>query len=229
MDEESDVRQALDANECGTKEFAKQIAEGWLYQKKRYNNWTRIVVPIYYMSDEAPAKCNVILSPGHYPDFRASTGIYAGNSLDVDDIHLIYSSKIQKLYIGGREWKGFDPNNTGEQTYSLGVGVTAIPEISAVRGAGTLTNTRGGRATFQGRRLSSSECTIQYGQVDGEPTIVTVRAEDGSSTTTYRIKFVSLRLRRSLLLMTTIMMLLRCPSIAIFISTLWHLMLKTSK
>ena len=191
VDEESDVRQALDANECGTKEFAKQIAEGWLYQKKRYNNWTRIVVPIYYMSDEAPAKCNVILSPGHYPDFRASTGIYAGNSLDVDDIHLIYSSKIQKLYIGGREWKGFDPNNTGEQTYSLGVGVTAIPEISAVRGAGTLTNTRGGRATFQGRRLSSSECTIQYGQVDGEPTLVTVSAEDGSSTTTYRIKFVS--------------------------------------
>ena len=191
VDEESDIRQALNANECGTKVQAKQIAEGWFYQKKTYNNWTRIVVPIYYMSDDAPAKCNVILSPGHYPDFRASTGIYAGNTIDADDIHLIYSSKIQKLYIGGREWKGFDPNSTDEQTYSLGAGVTTIPEVSAVRGAGALTNMRGGRATFPGRRLSSSECTIQYGQVDGEPTLLTVSAEDGSSTTTYRIKFVS--------------------------------------
>ena len=191
VDEESDIRQALDGNECGTKEFAKQVAEGWFYQKRAYANWTRIVIPIYYMSDDAPTKCNVILSAGRYPDFRANSGQYAGSTLDVDDIHLIYSSKVQKLYIGGREWKGFNPNSTAEQIYSLGVGVTAIPEISAVRGAGTLTNTRGGRATFQGRRLSSSECTIQYGEVDGAPTLITVRAEDGSSTTTYRVKFVS--------------------------------------
>ena len=191
VDEESDIRQALDGNECGTKEFAKQVAEGWFYQKRRYDNWTRIVIPIYYMSDDAPTKCNVILSAGRYPDFRANSGQYAGSTLDVDDIRLIYSSKVQKLYVGGREWKGLDPNNTGEQTYSLGVGVTEIPDISAVRGSGTLTNTRGGRATFQGRRLSASECTIQYGQVDGEATLITVRAEDGSSTTTYRVKFVS--------------------------------------
>ena len=191
VDEESDIRQALDGNECGTKEFAKQIAEGWFYQKKRYDNWTRIVIPIYYMSDDVPTKCNVILSAGRYPDFRANSGQYAGSTMEVDDIQLIYSSKAQKIYVGGREWKGFDPNNTGEQVYSLGVGATTIPEVSAVRGAGVLTNTRGGRATFQGRRLSDSECRITYGQVDGTPTLVTITSEDGSSTTTYRIKFVS--------------------------------------
>ena len=110
----------------------------------------------------------------------------------LDDIELIYSSKIQKLYIGGREWKAFDPNNTtGEQTYSLGAGATAIPEISAVRGAGSLTNVRNEKATFPGRRLTSNECTIVYGQVDGAATTVTVKAADNSSTTTYRIKFVS--------------------------------------
>ena len=79
VDEESDIRLALDGNECGTpKTQAKQIAEGWFYQKKAYNSWTRIVVPIYYLNDDQPTKCNVILSAGRYPDFRANTGQYAG-------------------------------------------------------------------------------------------------------------------------------------------------------
>ena len=195
IDEESDIRQALDGNECGTAVQANQIAEGWYYEKKAYPNWTRIVVPIYYLNDDVPEKCNVILSAGRYPDFRANSGQNAGNSMDVDDISLVYSSKVQKIYLNNgvtnKEWKGFDPNNTDEQICSLGVGVTQMPTISCVRGAGSLTNTRGGRANFPGRRLTDAECTITYGQVDGAPTVITVRAEDGSTTTTYRIKFVS--------------------------------------
>ena len=192
VDEESDIRQALDGNECGTKKQAKQIAEGWYYEKKEYKNWTRICVPIYYFNDDVPEKCNVILSAGNYPNFRANSGQYAGSSMDVDDISLIYSSKVQKLYIDNREWKGFNPNSTEPQTYSLGQGVTEMPkEIFAVRGAGSLTNNRGGKATFPGRRLTDSECVIRKGTVDGEPTTITVKAADGSSTTTYTIKFVS--------------------------------------
>ena len=190
-DEESDIRQALNGNECGTKTYAKQIAEGWYYEKKAYANWTQIKVPIYYFNDDVPEKCNVILSAGNYPNFRANSGQNAGMSLDVDDISLIYSSKIQKLYVNDREWKGFNPNTTEEQTYTLGLGATEMPTIKAYRGVGSLTNNRGGKANFPGRRLSDSECNIQLGTVDGEPTIITVKAEDGSSTTTYRIKFVS--------------------------------------
>lgn len=191
VDEESDIRQALDGNECGTTVQAKQIAEGWHYEKKAYNNWTRLVVPIYYLNDDTPQKCNMILSAGNYPNFRANSGQYAGSSLVVDNISLKYTSKIQKLYVNGREWKAFDPDNTGEQTYSLGLGATQIPEIYAVRGAGSLTNNRGGKANFPGRRLKGSECVITYGQVDGAPTTLVVTSEDGSSTTTYRVKFVS--------------------------------------
>ncbi|MBR3408615.1 MAG: hypothetical protein IKG86_07215 [Paludibacteraceae bacterium] len=192
VDEESDIRQATNGNECETKVLAKQIAEGWIYQKKTINNWTRIVVPIYYLNDDVPEKCNVILSAGNYPNFRANSGQYAGSTLDVDDIQLIYSSKVQKIYVGGREWKAFDPNNTTtEQVYSLGLGATVIPEISAVRGAGSITNVRGNKTPFPGRRLGTNECSITYGQVDGAPTVITVTAEDGSSTSTYRIKFVS--------------------------------------
>ena len=189
-DEESDVRQALNANECGTDVKATQVAEGWWRERKEYGSWTCINVPIYYFTDDVPDKCNVIFSASNYPNFRANSGLYAGNSLYVDDVKMIYSSKIQSLYIGGKKWNGFIPTSTEEQEYSLGESATQIPEIYAMRGQGTLTNVRGQSATFPGRKLTSSECTIKYGQIDGEPTIITVKAEDGSSTTIYKIKFV---------------------------------------
>ena len=195
VDEESDIRQLMDGNECGTAVQAKQIAEGWYYEKKAYGNWTRITVPILYLNDDVPEKCNVILSAGNYPNFRANSGQNAGMSMDVDDISLVYSSKVQKIYLNNgtteKEWKGFDPNSTDEQICSLGFGATTMPTITCVRGAGSLTNNRGSKGNFPGRRLGSNECVINYGQVDGAPTTITVTAEDGSSTTTYTIKFVS--------------------------------------
>lgn len=189
--EESDIRQAMDGNECGTDTKATQIAEGWVRERKQYTNWTLIKVPIYYMSNDAPSMCNVILSAGNYPNFRANSGLYVGNALYADDIELIYSSKIQQLYIGNKEWKGFNPDTEEEQTYSVGKTATDIPEIYGVRGAGKLTNTKGNTANFPGRRLTDSEMTVQYGTVDGEPTVITVKSEDGKSTTTYKIKFVT--------------------------------------
>lgn len=188
--EESDIRIALDGNECGTDQKANQIAEGMWRERKTYGEWTNIKVPIYYFNSDAPTMMNIIFSASNYPNYRANSGLYDGNSLWVDDVSLIYSSKIQKLYIDDKEWKGFDPNNTGEQIYSLGQGATALPKIEAKRGIGTLTNAHGETANFTGRTLSGKEITITNGEIDGAPTTITVRAEDGSSTTTYKIKFV---------------------------------------
>ncbi len=195
-DEESDIRQELDANECGTASPATpgQICEGMWREKKTYANWTKITVPIYYFNNEVPQKMNIIFSASNYPNFRANSGLYAGNSLYVDDVELIYSSKIQKLYIGARdkEWKGFDPNSTEIQTYSLGESATSIPQIYARRGAGSLTNAHGKTATFPGRYLEEGvgkEMQIVYGDLDNTPTTITVTSEDGSSQTVYRIQF----------------------------------------
>ena len=188
--EESDIRLALDANACGTDQKATQIAEGMWRERKTYGNWTNIRVPIYYFNNDVPTMMNIIFSASNYPNFRANDGLYEGNSLYVDDVELIYSSKIQKLYIGGKEWLGFVPNSSDEQYYSMGRDASSIPEIKAYRGAGTLTNARGGSATFPGRELSGSEITITHGVLDGAATIITIKAEDGSSTTTYKIKFV---------------------------------------
>ena len=188
--EESDIRIALDGNECGTDQKANQIAEGMWRERKTYGEWTNIKVPIYYFNSDAPTMMNIIFSASNYPNYRANSGLYDGNSLWVDDVSLIYSSKIQKLYIDDKEWKGFDPNNTGEQIYSLGQNATTLPKIEAKRGIGTLTNAHGETANFTGRTLSGKEITITNGEIDGAPTTITVRAEDGSSTTTYKIKFV---------------------------------------
>lgn len=190
-DEESDIRQALDGNECTTSRFAKQIAEGMVRERQEYADWTCMKVPIYYMNSDVPEKMNIIFSASNYPNFRANSGLYNGDALYVDDVRLIYSSKIQSLYIGNKRWNGFDPNSTEEQVYSVG-NATTIPAVYGMRGEGSLKNARGDQANFTGRRLSENEFVIlQEGSIDGEPMIIEVRAEDGSSSTTYKIKFVS--------------------------------------
>ena len=194
QDEESDVRYELNGNECGTVTKANQIAEGMWRERKQYGNWTNIRVPIYYFNSDAPTKMNIIFSASNYPNFRANSGLYAGNSLYVDDVELIYSSKIQKLFIKGKdgvekEWKGFDPNSTEVQVYSLGETATTIPDIVATRGVGSLTNARGKTVAFSGRVLSGSEITITKGDLESTPTRILVKAEDGSSQTLYQIQF----------------------------------------
>ena len=187
-DEESDIRQSTNANECGTAVKAQQVAEAWYKEKKEYASWTLIKVPVCYMSNEVPEKCNVIFSASNYPNFRANSGLYAGNSLYIDDVQMVYSSKIEKLFVDGVRWNGFNPDTEAEQVYSLGEGATTVPDIYATRGSGSFTNSKGQTATFVGRRLSGSEIEIKKGGV-GEVTTITVRAEDGSSATTYRIRF----------------------------------------
>ena len=187
--EESDIRLALNANDCGTDQIANQIAEGMWREKKTYGEWTNIRVPIYYFNDDVPTMMNIIFSASNYPNFRANDGLYEGNSLYIDDVELIYSSKIDKLYIREREWKGFDPNNTEEQVYSVGK-ATEIPAVFGVRGAGSITNARGTTVTLPGRRLGNDEFKImQQGSIDGDPMIIQVNGIN--SRTTYKIKFVS--------------------------------------
>ena len=132
--------------------------------------------------------CNVIFSAGNYPAFRANDGLYDGNALYVDDAELIYSSKIDKMLVNGKEWKEFNPNSAKEQIYKL-EGTKEV-KIDALRGIGTLTNIKGEKARFNGRKLDSQEMTIVPGEVNGKAWLITVKAEDGSSTHTYRVKFV---------------------------------------
>lgn len=190
INEESDIRRATDGNEFGVNEPAKQIAEGWFRARATYNEWTRIKVPILYMNDGRPTMCNVIFSSGNYPAFRANDGLYDGNALYVDDVELIYSSKIDRLTINGKEWKGFNPNSEAVQTVklsALGIQPSDI-RIDGFRGIGQLTNIKGETAKFKGRKLDKQEMTITPGELNGKPWVIVVKAEDGSSVHTYKVK-----------------------------------------
>lgn len=191
VNEESDVRSATDGNECGIDQPAKQVAEGWHRARAKYNEWTQIKVPVLYKSDAKPTMCNVIFSAGNYPAFRANDGLYDGNALYVDDVELIYSSRIDKMVINGKEWKEFNPNTDKVQTCKVQKtsGQQAVA-IQAYRGIGTLTNIKGQKVRFNGRKLDSNEMTIVPGEVNGKPWVITVKAEDASSEHTYKIKIV---------------------------------------
>ena len=175
-DEESDIRTQFDPNICGTDQQAKQIADGLIQTKAQYNNWTQIKVPITYYYNDIPEKMNIILSASTYPEGRATGPLYEGNYMIVDDLELIYSSKIEYLYFDGEPFSKFK-KDTYEYNVILGEEATAndIPK--------TITAKR------NGRDLLGSEITVKRATKLGDPTTITVKAEDGSSTTTYTIYF----------------------------------------
>ena len=132
--------------------------------------------------------CNVIFSAGNYPAFQANDGLYDGNAIYVDDLQLIYSSRIDKLTINGKEWKEFDPDSEKLQTFKLPKQDEAKTiKLEAFRGMGSLKNIKGDKATFNGRKLDANEMSVQPGEINGKPWVITVKAEDNSSAHTYRI------------------------------------------
>ena len=175
IDEESDIRQD-DKNTCGTNVEATQISDGHYRTRETWSEWREIKVPVKYYNDEIPEKINVILSSGNYPNFRANSGMYAGNSILVDEVNFIYSSKIHELRLNNVPYASFNPARL-EYTIEVAEG-ESMPTITAKR---------------SGRTLSGSEISINYGAIEGAPTTVTVKAEDGSSTTAYTINFVRKR------------------------------------
>lgn len=164
-------------NSCQTPyERGTHISDGMFASKESYPEWTEIKIPITYFSDEKPEMCNVILSAGNYPNARATTGNTDGNYILVDEVKLIYSSKIHELRLNNVPYASFNPAQL-EYTIEVAEG-ESMPTITAKR---------------SGRTLSGSEISINYGAIEGAPTTVTVKAEDGSSTTAYTINFVRKR------------------------------------
>lgn len=183
-DEESDIRVQTDGNACGTGwGNAVQVGEGAFRSTQNYSSWTQVKIPITYYNNTVPEKTNVIFSSGKYPHLRESDGVNVGSTLWVDDISLIYSSKLHEIRIikpgetTERPITGVAPN-IQTYHYSLGLGATNadIPQINCYR---------------SGRLLGTSECVINYATQLGEPTTITVSAEDGSSTTTYTVVFAA--------------------------------------
>lgn len=68
------------------------------------DGWTYCELPLEYSSSATPAKINVIFSAGNY----FSTSPEFDNKLTVDDVKLLYFSRLASLSIGGSPLEGFD-------------------------------------------------------------------------------------------------------------------------
>jgi len=170
--EESDIR---GKNSCTTTQRAILVGEGEWVSGRQFEDWTQIKVPVMYFNNEIPEKINIIISAANSPAEGEANTIKAGSKLWADDLKLIYSSKIDKLLVGGKSVSANFHTDTLSYTYSLG-STTTIPAITAFRA---------------GRQLSGAEINITNGVIDGAPSEITVKAEDGSSSTTYKVYFVS--------------------------------------
>lgn len=171
-DEESDIR---GTNMCSTTQPATLVGVGEWISNQQYQNWTKVQAPIQYYSNVTPQKCNVIISSADYPNGRDATKVHDGAILYADDLRLIYSSQLSEIRIGNHSLANFGPN-TYTYTYTLGQGATTVPQnITCYR---------------NGRLITGSELSINYGAL-GQPTTITVTAQDNSSTHTYTINFVA--------------------------------------
>lgn len=182
INEETDVR---GRNSCTTTQPANFIGNGEWLTNQQINDWQEIKVPVSYFNNDRPQMMNIIISAANYPLSLSQQDLdqnsyRAGSKMWVDDLKLIYSSKIHELRVNNRAVTGFSPEQT-TYTVALGQGVTTIPPIKAFRSGRELGAASG----------LSSEIQITNGVVDGAPTTVKVNAEDGSSSTTYTIYFVS--------------------------------------
>ena len=85
------------------------------------SGWTYAELPLQYESTATPEKINVIFSAGNY----FSTSPEKDNTLTVDDVKLLYYSRLASLSVNGAAVEGFNSNT---YAYTLD---TEMPEESA--------------------------------------------------------------------------------------------------
>lgn len=87
-------------------------------------DWTKAVYDFDYKTTDTPEKINVIISAGDY--FAGSDAVGLDNEMTIDDIKLIYYSRLNSLSINGTTVEGFSPD-IFEYTIN-----STLPEESAI-------------------------------------------------------------------------------------------------
>ena len=142
-------------------------------------DWTELTIPFEYAegATAAPEKINVILAAGNY----FSTSPEEGNQLAVDDIRLIYYSRLQSINVAGADIRDFDPDvysykidmpmpsGTGFQYKALGNSKSAKSTLSldAANALATITVTNAQGADADGK--SEHVYTIQFRKAEAKP------------------------------------------------------------
>ena len=152
------------------------ISKSENYIEGNIDTWTQKVFDIEYLTESTPEKLNIVIASSDYFN-RPNLGV--NNTLDVDDVQLVYYSTLDKLTIGGSEIAltadTYEYAGTGEMPTSEGdvvattkskfaeTKVTLDTENSKV----IITVTNQGGADLDGK--TSHTYTITYPAATAEP------------------------------------------------------------
>lgn len=98
-DRDKDVLGMITEGVTKSKDF-ELISKTENYIEGNIADWTQKVFPIEYLSESTPEKLNIVIACSDYFN-RPNLGV--NNTLDVDDVTLVYYSTLSKLTIGGSE------------------------------------------------------------------------------------------------------------------------------
>lgn len=148
------------------------IASFIKYINENAADWTTAVYDFDYKTTDTPEKINVIISAGDY--FAGSDAVGLDNEMTVDDIKLIYYSRLNSLSVNGSSVEGFDPN-----VYEYNIDAT-MPEESAISYA-----VKGNSGT--------ANASVAMDTENNKAVITVTNAQgqdlDGNSTHTYTLNF----------------------------------------
>lgn len=154
---------------------AERIAQSTYYIDGDASNWTNCVVPLNYEKTSTPAKINIIFCATEY----FSTDVVADDQLTVDDVKLLYYSRLASLTVDGNAVDGFDSN-----TYSYDLSATTEMPTDASAISYTCLGNSG-----------SASANVTLDQEALTATIVVTNSNaggtdiDGATSHTYTIKF----------------------------------------
>lgn len=116
-----------------TKTESAELIASYNYQiNDTTTGWTKMTIPFEYKSEATPEKINVVFAANDY--FNAAATMYDGTTLAIDNVKLVYYSKLKSLEVNGAAVEGFKPE---VYAYSMkGAAPAASAVVATVNGAG---------------------------------------------------------------------------------------------
>lgn len=152
---------------------AELIASTIHYISNTQTDWANLEIPIEYKSTSTPTKLNVIFAAGEYFESAPKTN---GKSFTIDDVKLLYYSRLASLSVNGTSVNGFSST-----TYNYNVD-SEMPEESAFAFT-CLGNSGSGKATLSLDK-ENAKATITVTNSNAGGTDV-----DGQTSHVYTISF----------------------------------------
>lgn len=148
------------------------IASTINYITSNASDWTNALYEFDYKTTDTPEKINIIISAGDY--FGGTSAVGKDNELTVDDVKLIYFSRLNTLSVGGNSVEGFAPD---KYEYTLDTTMPAESEF-----AYTLKGNSGTAKASLALDTENNKATITVSNAQGEDI-------DGAKSHTYTLNF----------------------------------------